>query len=253
MDLSFVIRDWAALGPGLHTKQEWQAWARSPGPLRGEVPTPDLIEVPAMLRRRISPLGRLAFQAAYWCHASEPGMPVVWASRFGEVSRCLELLGDLNHDQAVSPTSFGLSVHNAVSAQYSIARSDRGNHTALAAGQAGVPDAVIEAIGLLQEGEHPEVLVVHYDAPLPGAYADFNAEPPTPAHAWALRLALPEAGESCIDLRAEGNPGDLTTPAWPSSLDWLRFVIDPDAPANATLTQHTEGQCWTWRRHVAPA
>lgn len=252
MDLTFVIRDWAALGPGLHTKQQWQAWAQSPAPLSGDVPAPDLAAVPAMLRRRISPLGRLAFQAAYWCHAAEPGMPVVWASRFGEVSRCLELLGDLNQGDAVSPTAFGLSVHNAVSAQYSIARGDRGNHTALAAGQAGVPAAIIEAVGLLQEGDHPEVLLVHYDAPLPGAYADFDPAPTAPV-AWALRLALPQSCEPCISLRHQDTPGTIAATAWPAAVEWLRFAIQEDASRAPALTQLAEGQCWTWRHHGAPA
>jgi len=252
MDLRFVIRDWAALGPGLHTKQQWQAWARSPTPLSGDLPAPDLAEVPPMLRRRISPLGRLAFQVAYWCHAAEPGMPVVWVSRFGEVSRCLELLDDLNRGESVSPTAFGLSVHNAVSAQYSIARGDRGNHTALAAGQAGVVSAIVEAIGLLQEGDHDEVLVVHYDAPLPGAYAAFDIDTSPPC-AWALRLALPKPSEPYLSLRHDDAPGAVATTAWPAPLEWLRFAIQEETSRAPALTQHAEGQCWTWRHHGAAA
>lgn len=256
MDLTFVIRDWAATGPGLHTQQQWKAWAHEPGPLVGDLPAPALSEVPAMLRRRISPLGRLAFQTAYWCQAAEPGMPVVWASRFGEVPRCLELLGDLNSGQPVSPTSFGLSVHNAVSAQYSIARGDQANHTALAAGRASAASAVIEALGLLHDGDHAEALIVHYDAPLPGVYADFDAAD-SPAYAWAWRVARPQADEPCLALRCQvgsfaevpsnNTAGDTAAPPWPAGLDVLRFAIG-DAPS---FTQHAEGQLWAWSRHAA--
>lgn len=248
MNLSFVIRDWAAIGPGLHTQQAWQAWARAPGPLVGDLPAPPLPDVPAMLRRRISALGRLAFQAAYWCHAAEPGMPVVWASRFGEVSRCLELLGDLNAGEAVSPTSFGLSVHNAISAQYSIARGDRANHTALAAGQASAASAVIEALGLLSDAEHAEVLIVDYDAPLPGNYAEFDAAE-APSYAWAWRVARPQAGEAHLSLSCDSPSFASPATPWPAGVDLLRFAIGNDA----SLTQTTEGQCWTWRRHAATA
>ncbi len=172
-------------------------------------------------------------------------MPVVWASRFGEVSRCIELLSDLNAGDAVSPTSFGLSVHNAISAQYSIARGDRANHTALTAGDASAASAVIEALGLLSD-EHEEVLVVDYDAPLPGAYAEFDTGD-APPYAWAWRVARPSAGEPYFSLSCDSPSLSSPAQAWPAGMDLLRFAIGDDA----SLTQTTEGQCWTWRRHAA--
>jgi hypothetical protein len=79
-------------------------------------------------------------------------VPLVFASRHGDVARSMDLLGALASDQPLSPTGFGLSVHNAIAALYSIARGHRGNYLALAAGQATVEAACLEAAGLLADG-----------------------------------------------------------------------------------------------------
>ncbi len=44
---------------------------------------------------------------------------------------------------------------------------------ALAAGKSSVEHAVIEACGLIAEGE-PAVLLVVYDCPLPASYSEFK-------------------------------------------------------------------------------
>jgi hypothetical protein len=88
-----------------------------------------------MQRRRIDRLGRMAIQTAYWCqHAEAAGIPFLFASRHGDVACSVELLESLSRQETLSPTSFGLSVHNAIAALYSIVRGERGNYLALAAG-----------------------------------------------------------------------------------------------------------------------
>ena len=82
-----------------------------------------LAEIPAMQRRRIERLGRMAIQAACWCEdgqGADSQVPLVFASRHGDVARSMDLLGSLVADQPLSPTGFGLSVHNAIAALYSI-------------------------------------------------------------------------------------------------------------------------------------
>ncbi|MFS2047223.1 beta-ketoacyl synthase chain length factor, partial [Stenotrophomonas geniculata] len=98
-------------------------------------------EVPAMLGRGFERLGRLAFLGGWWWvdgQGADSDVPLVFASRHGDVARSMDLLGALVGDQPLSPTGFGLSVHNAIAALYSIARGHRGNYLALAAGQATV-------------------------------------------------------------------------------------------------------------------
>lgn len=125
--IEFSIVDWAAWAPGLSERSQWLGWADAPYPPQGE-DTPALAEIPAMQRRRIERLGRMAIQAACWCEdgqGADSQVPLVFASRHGDVARSMDLLGALASDQPLSPTGFGLSVHNAIAALYSIARGQR--------------------------------------------------------------------------------------------------------------------------------
>ena len=152
MRIQFTIAEWAAWAPGLETADAWRVWARQPFPPHGQG-TPALGEVPAMQRRRIDRLGRMAIQTAYWCQRAEAeGIPFVFASRHGDVACSVELLESLSRRETLSPTSFGLSVHNAIAALYSIVRGERGNYLALAAGHATPEAALVEAAGLLGDG-----------------------------------------------------------------------------------------------------
>ena len=142
LSLSFVIESWAACAPGVDTPQRWSQWAAAPWLPEGE-PQVALAAVAPMLRRRFAPLGRLAAQAAIDLRRrrrrrpTTPDLadnPTVYASRYGETSRCLELLADQARGNALSPTAFGLSVHNAIGAMIALTRGDRRNSSAIAAG-----------------------------------------------------------------------------------------------------------------------
>jgi hypothetical protein len=250
VNLDFVIKDWAAYAAGLHAPADWQAWAAKPYLPTGDE-QPELREMPAMARRRLGALGRAAVQVAWWCQGGAAGgMPVVLASRYGDAARSLELLAELAREQALSPTAFGLSVHNAIGAQYSIARGDRSNYLSIAAGAAGAAEAVVEAAGLLADGAS-EVLVVNYDAPLPGDYARFEDEP-SACYAWAWKVASPDgAAASRAHLQLSASPQQPTadphgdrTAALPFGLDVLRFFVAGDA----RLQRCADGRQWTWQR-----
>jgi hypothetical protein len=245
--IEFSVVDWSAWAPGLATKSDWQQWASSPYLPSGD-DTPALPEVPPMQRRRIERLGRMAIQAACWCEQPDDvgQVPLVFASRHGDVARSMELLDTLRQDAPLSPTAFGLSVHNAVAALYSIARGQRGNYVALAGGQGTVEAACVEAFGLLADGAE-EVRVIAYESPLPPVYAGF-ADEPDPYFAWCWRLARTDRPGARLSLAwgSEPAPAGLPTPpALPHSLDLLRFLIAGDE----RLDVQADGQAWRWLRH----
>jgi hypothetical protein len=173
--------------------------------------------MPAMMRRRIDRLGRLACQVAYWCQRDAASCPLVFASRYGDAQRSLTLLGDLVTQQPLSPAGFALSVHNAISALFSIARGDVNHAVVVTAGRATAQAALVEASALLADGAQ-EVLVVFYEAPLPDAYAHFQDEA-TCEYAWALRLAGAHCADKGVPVRvridADARGGDdiLAVPA----------------------------------------
>ena len=128
MDGQFSLLGWSAFAAGLETPEDWQAWARAPALPEG-MAVPPLAEMPAMQRRRLEPLGRMALQVAWRCQPDPAvAMPLVFASRHGDVARTYEMLAGLARGEPLSPTHFGLSTHNAIAAQYSIARGLTDNY-----------------------------------------------------------------------------------------------------------------------------
>ncbi|GAB3066651.1 beta-ketoacyl synthase chain length factor [Stenotrophomonas tumulicola] len=243
--IEFSVLDWAAWAPGLATRSEWQQWATAPWLPQGDG-TPGLSDVPAMQRRRIERLGRMAIQAACWCEdgqGADSTVPLVFASRHGDVERSMELLRALVAEEALSPTTFGLSVHNAIGALYSITRGHRGNLLALSAGKATVEAACLEAAGLLADGAR-EVRVVVYDPPLPALYSAFSDEPST-YYAWCWRLAAAVPGRDRLRLqwRADAAPDDAPG-LLPHALELQRFLLAGDD----RCTRVVDGQRWSWHR-----
>lgn len=202
--------------------------------------------MPALLRRRLDPLGRMAAQVAYWCWPAQSlGLPVVFASRYGDAARSVAMLADLAAQQPLSPTAFGMSVHNAAAALVSIARGDRANTLAVSAGAASAGAALLEALALLADGA-PEVLVVCYDAPLPCDYAAFADENAAP-YAWAWRVARPDGAEphrSLVCGPAPQQPGSAHA-ALPFGLDLLCWGLS--APGH--WTRHAGHTWWDGRCH----
>jgi hypothetical protein len=234
--VDFSIRSWAAWAPGLATAEAWRAWAAGPAlpPLGEEAPA--LTEVPPLARRRVERSGRAAFQAAAWCQGEAAGLPLVFASRHGAVCRSVELLTELARGEPLSPAGFALSVHNAVCAQYSIVRGERGNVSAVANGRFTVEAAVVEAVAQLLEA--PRVLLVAYDGAGPPLYARFRDEPDADfAFAWLLEAGGEYALESC---EVAPSPSD----ALPHALEVLRFALG----AEASLTRADELAGWRWSR-----
>lgn len=184
----FSVKNWGGWAPGLEQAEHWSEWARGERAI-GQEGTPAALAMPPMLRRRASRQLRMAFEAADQCRKDKAGIPVVFCSRHGEVSRSLEILDPLMRGEPVSPATFSLSVHNAVGGIYSIALQDTAPVTALASGADTAAHGIVEACGLLAEGAR-EVMVVAYDEPLPEAYANYRDEAEAP-YAWAWLITPP--------------------------------------------------------------
>lgn len=242
------ISHFAGYAPGLESLPDWQRWAAQPEPpLPVGDAVPALSEMPALQRRRLDRAGRLALHVAWQCQPQpESEVPQVFASRHGDVGRTYRMLEQLAAEASVSPTQFGLSTHNAIAAQYSIARAFTGNYAAIAAGTATAEAAICEAQGLLADGA-PAVLVVVYDEPLPEDYAAFDPQPQA-AYAWAVRVVQAGPEEAGFSLSAEasdasGAAGD--PPKLPQGLLALRFLL-----SDATeLVNHSGQTRWRWQRH----
>lgn len=238
-EVVFSIARHAAWAPGMTSPEQWTAWASAPWRFVAGA-EPKVAAMPAMLRRRAGFLGRMALEVAYECLGADLDVPTVFCSRHGEVARAVELLDDLARGEPLSPTGFGLAVHNASAGLFSIARADRANHIALAAGPATLEHAVIEAAGLLADGA-PMVLLVACDAPLPDVLAPFEDCDEQPfAFAWAL---VP-AGARPLRLSWCAATMPSAPSSTPGGLDVLRFQLAGGAP----LVRLAADRRWTWSR-----
>lgn len=240
--VSFSIVRHAAWAPGLTTPQAWSAWARAPFAIAGR-DEPGVPMMPPMLRRRAGFLGKMALEVAYQCLQQRAGVPTVFCSRHGDAERAVGMLNDLARGEPLSPTAFGLAVHNASAGLFSIARAERANHVALAAGASTIEHAVIEACGLLADGA-AMVLLVACDCPLPPVLARFEDCDEQP-YAWAWLVA--PAGADPIRLSWSAcAAGPLPPAQMPAGLEILRFQLGKER----LLERVADRRCWRWSRNA---
>jgi len=248
---AFQIDQWAAWAPGLATQDAWLAWLSSPGEISledGQAIAPPLVELSPMIRRRIDPLGRIVLQAAWWAQGERPAGPVVFASRWGELARSIEMLQQLAVGEPLSPTSFSLSVHNALSSLFSIARGDTHNYLAVSAGEFSLEAGFTEAVGLLADGAE-RVLVIFVDHPLPGFYANFEREEDRPARfPYAFACMLKRA--IGVGIKLSTRAGGVSALDMPSNLDLLNFLLGRSADK---LQRQAASGTWIWQRLESPS
>ncbi|GHC29344.1 hypothetical protein GCM10010082_23820 [Kushneria pakistanensis] len=188
---------------------------------------PPAASVPAMLRRRLTPLGRAVCTLLGEMGAHEhPGMPVLHASRHGDGHRPLDMLDTLFEGEPLSPARFGLSVHNAVLGVYSIAFDNHASMAALAAAGEEFEALLSEARGYLSDGCE-SVLLVLTDSPVPERYRIQTQAPQNPS-ALLMTLSLSPAPDA-VRLQAHaidtaGDQAKIVTP--PLLTDWLMGRCD---------------------------
>jgi hypothetical protein len=239
----FSIASDAAWAPGVETREAWLAWANH-GFRIGAGSEPPVRAMPAMQRRRAGLLGKMALEVAYQCLGDRTGVPTVFCSRHGEVSRSVELLAELANGEPLSPAAFSLSVHNATGGLFSIARGDRAGNIALSARDSTIEHGIIEACGLLADGE-AAVLLVAYDCPLPALYAEFQDCDEQP-YAWAWLIEPPRHDVISLGWSTTAESPTPAVDQTPAGLDILRFLLRGDR----TLQRRCGNRLWQWSRHA---
>lgn len=152
---------------------------------------PALADVPAMTRRRLSRMTKIAFDVALSATAQasmdkEQAISTIFASRHGDLHKTVGLLQQLAANEELSPSQFALSVHNAISGQYSIFCQNQASSNAIAAGADSLHYALLEAAArFTTEPDLSQLLVVYVDEPVPQPYQTSCNDPSV-----ALGLAL---------------------------------------------------------------
>ena len=181
--------------------------------------------IPAMQRRRLSRLAKLALNSAMQTLATQHADYIVWVSQYGDEAKTLNILEDVLREQTPSPTQFSTSVHNAISGLYSILCQDATPATSLAGSW---NDGLIEAYAWLKtRPEARQVLLVYYDEALPDIYAEHQ---PFAAFAMAAMISLAPANLMLTPKHTDA------TPAYQQALAFNTFWNNPE---------QTESEAWT--------
>lgn len=236
--IHFSIDQWRAWAPGLDNPSDWLNWSQSPWRPAASAAQPDVAFLPALQRRRLSRLARMAFSVAWPLAEGQGPLPLVFASRHGETPRTFAILSDLARQEPLSPTQFSLSVHNAIIGLWSILRGDTSEMTALAAEGDGLEHAVLEAAMLLAEGAPAVLLVIAEDQP-PQAYAPWIDDAP---FAYALGLLLKPGNDWQLSLAPSTEPTDH--PELPHALSLLRSLLTQQSHCQ----HHWKNRAWTWQQ-----
>ncbi len=242
-----IVRQWAAWSPGLEDADAWRAWARAPQPLAHEG-CPDVQFLPALLRRRCSPLARIMLATAYEaCPPDERArVRTVFASRHGNINESIPMLDRLAEEQPISPTKFSHTVHNAQAGLFSIAAENRRASSSVAAQENTFACGYLEALAHLQRDPGSSVLLVMADVPLAPTFAKL-VEEPVAAYGLALLLATEGDGTAiCFDTAPPETGGRVCE--WPEAAEFLRWLLSGDAHLCLGAGSHR----WLWLRHDAP-
>ena len=191
-----------------------------------------------MLRRRLDRHGRMALATAWPCAEGLSSVPLVFASRHGDLDRTLELLSALAEGETLSPTAFSLSVHNSTAGLFSIARSDRAAATAVAAGADTLSMGLMEAANLIADGKDA-VLFCYADDMPPPAYQPYLKDDAA-RHPFSISLLLTPAGDAGLECRLARHDG-ASEEAPETAL--VRFLVEgtPDGVLGV-------GQAWRIER-----
>jgi hypothetical protein len=243
--MKFAISAWRAVSPFHQTLADWQQWVAQGRSISGLVARDvDVSFLPAMKRRRLSSAARLMFAASWSLLPENISCPVVFVSHDGEINRSFQLWQSLIKQEELSPTSFALSVHNAIVGQWSLMRADMSECIALSARYNGLEAGVAEAVGLLEEGAS-KVLLVVVEEPLAAEYNVAAVRAPFPLALGLILTAGEQTRLTYSPMMAEATDKPLAGAPnyYSSTLEWIVQQIT----AQPVRRQPAEQGVWQWQ------
>ena len=184
-----------------------------------EAPKPDVSFVPPMERRRLTGVERAALSVA-WQVKTDAELPVVFASRWGEIGVTLKLMKQFHADGEMSPAGFSASVHNAAPGAFSLLTRNHAPYTAIAARDRSLEAGLLETFALRREA-----IFVYAEEATPEFYLPDFGEP-QPACAVAMRVTESPDAPFSVDFRHADLP--------PASFEDFVAFLEGRAPSFAS-------------------
>jgi len=246
--------------PDLHWTIPVARWSSWPAAASA---APDIGFIEPIVRRRLSTLSRVALQVAHDCVAQDE-VRVVFASRHGELRRTTDILRAISGGEPVSPTAFSLSVLNAMTGVFGIARGDRSAASAISAGAETLGYALLEAYAQYATQPDSPVLLVYADETADPAYGTIEDEVQGGAIAILLNgeaaagqlvctmsgAGEPEAAEATQQASRAGKESNTSADeSFATQSQALLHCLETGSPA----VWQGAGAAWHWRWHERAA
>ena len=191
-----------------------------------EAPKPDVSFVPPLDRRRLTGVERAALSVA-WQVKTDAELPVVFASRWGEIGVTLKLMNQFHADREMSPAGFSASVHNAAPGAFSLLTKNHAPYTAIAARDRSLEAGLLETLVLRREA-----IFVYAEEATPKFYLPAFGEP-QPACAVALCVTESPEAPFSVDFRH----ADLPSAAFDDFIAFLEGRVDTLATSDLALSR----------------
>ncbi len=161
---------------------------------------PDVSFVPAMMRRRMTNLEKIAMGLGCQIAPQTTDYSVVFASQFGEWNQTVQLIKQFYSDKEMSPAGFSNSVHNAAAGVFSLLTKNTNSYTSIAAGENTLEMAILQA--LLAKND---VLVIFAGEHCPEMYDPvFNGD----KRAYGLAMMIRQNGRRAVKILSGTNSAD---------------------------------------------
>jgi hypothetical protein len=151
--------------------------------------------IPAGQRRRLPAFSRDVLRCALPLLRDKPRCPVILTSPHGDLHSTVTLLTDIARREILSPSLFGLSVHNAPAGALSLCLDDPGDQVSLAGDSATLSAGLVEAYARLATAEAASIVLIHAEERLPPIYAELDSAAPGVFLAMTLSLVGASADE----------------------------------------------------------
>ncbi|RIY31641.1 hypothetical protein CKF54_06275 [Psittacicella hinzii] len=199
---------------------------------------PKLDFLPLAQRRRLNNEARLMFEAAWDLTNQEDNYPVIYASLRSEINRSLELIQSLVTEGSISPTSFGLSVHNALIGQWSILKKVTQESTAISSLYENLEVSLLKAYTLLQEG-HKKVVILLVEGELSSKF-DYREQDLQLPLSYALALVVVPGNDYTLTMVEEA-----TLPQ-PPFIDSNLLFIKSQKLGLQSWDSYAQERSWKW-------
>jgi len=152
--------------------EDWAFWENK----EGSADTPELSFLPSRAKRRMSLLSRMSLHVGHSLLKKKHVNDVIFASRYGEITRQLSITNSFLDDGEVSPAEFSYSVFNTPVALLSLSEGLTGLTRAVYSGENSLIHGLLQSLVALKSGAINQLLFIMADEPVPEYYREISSE-----------------------------------------------------------------------------